>query len=182
MNVKSLQVRVGSSTYNKGGQWVKVAAVKVHTGYNSLLMNDIAMLRLAKNVTLNNSVKTVQLADRASASHANAVVTGWGVTKPNGSDLPKTLQAVAVKMVSTRECASSAYGYSSVIKPSMICAYTRGKDSCQDDSGRPLVSDGRLVGVVSWGQGCAFPNYPGVYADVAYLKPWILETAEKLST
>lgn len=65
----------------------------------------------------------------------------------------------------------------------MICAYANGKDSCQGDSGGPLTvknDDGQyeLIGVVSFGFGCARPNVPGVYASVPSALDWIKENTE----
>ena len=63
------------------------------------------------------------------------------------------------------------------IADSMICAGQRGEDSCQGDSGGPMVdSEGRLVGVVSWGIGCAQERYPGVYTEISAFIRWIIET------
>ena len=59
----------------------------------------------------------------------------------------------------------------------MICAGEEGRDSCQGDSGGPMVdSEGLLIGIVSWGQGCADKDYPGVYTEVSAYITWINET------
>ncbi|KAL7429219.1 hypothetical protein ACHAXM_001641, partial [Skeletonema potamos] len=67
------------------------------------------------------------------------------------------------------------------ITENMLCAADIGEDSCQGDSGGPLVikgkdvhgSDDVQVGVVSWGAGCAHPDFPGVYSRVSAAFDWI---------
>lgn len=73
--------------------------------------------------------------------------------------------------------------YDGVIEESMICAGVPegGKDSCHGDSGGPLVIDRKLVGLVSWGFGCAKPGYPGVYTNVAYFKDWVDQQVDRFS-
>jgi secreted trypsin-like serine protease len=69
-----------------------------------------------------------------------------------------------------------------MITPVMMCAglVDGGKDSCQGDSGGPLVVKGprerydRIVGIVSWGEGCALKGRPGVYTRVSAVHDWVV--------
>ena len=65
--------------------------------------------------------------------------------------------------------------YDNLDRQTMLCAGQLGKDSCQGDSGGPLIraSSGLLVGVTSWGNGCALDGYPGVYARTSAVKDWL---------
>uniref|UniRef100_A0A3P9NDM9 trypsin n=1 Tax=Poecilia reticulata TaxID=8081 RepID=A0A3P9NDM9_POERE len=84
---------------------------------------------------------------------------------------------VEVPVVGNSQCKSS-YG-DSAITDNMMCAglLEGGKDSCQGDSGGPMVSkQGNLwiqSGIVSFGEGCAKPNFPGVYTRVSQYESWI---------
>lgn len=94
------------------------------------------------------------------------------------------LRKVDVPIVSREECAVQYEDHVSDVTDNMICAgYKKGgKDACVGDSGGPQVdSTGVLVGLVSWGNMCALPGYPGVYTRVGNYIEWIAETISKRS-
>lgn len=110
------------------------------------------------------------------------VTAGWGNMSEAGYEQVNLLQKVTVPFVSEAKCSAA---YPGKITDRMICAgYDEGgKDACQGDSGGPLfMGEGAqrtLVGVVSWGKGCARPNYYGVYAKVNAVTDWIDSTIKK---
>ncbi|XP_030554701.1 trypsin beta [Drosophila novamexicana] len=181
VSASSLQIRAGSSYWNSGGVVVKVASFRNHEGYNAnTMVNDIAIIKLSSALSFTSNIKSIGLASSAPANGASASVSGWGTQSSGSSSIPTQLQYVNVNIVSQSVCGSSSYGYGSEIKSTMICAAASGKDACQGDSGGPLVSGGVLVGVVSWGYGCAYSNYPGVYADVAVLRNWVINNSNSI--
>merc|ERR1712025_1032563 len=97
-----------------------------------------------------------------------------------GGSLASELMKVDVPVVSDDACRDS-YGQND-IADSMIRAGLPqgGKDSCQGDSGGPFIAgepgSEELIGIVSWGIGCARKGYPGVYTEVSYFVDWIMET------
>ncbi|EDV57441.1 trypsin alpha-3 [Drosophila erecta] len=172
-------VRVGSKYKFDGGQHVKVAGIRKHEDYREYkkiyFFNDIAVIRLADSLIFNTNVRPIPLADSEPAAGTKASVSGWGEIGLFGIS-PSFLLETSVGLVDPNYCRRS-YRY---LTKAMICAAALGKDSCQGDSGGPLVSGGQLVGIVSFGYGCANPFFPGVYANVAHLKPWILNAIKQL--
>jgi len=156
---------------------VDVAEIINHPNYDSRTTdNDYAILRLENRVTFNNKVSPACLPADLSSTYANvlATATGWGRVRFEGP-IPNVLQEVDVTVVTNAECNRA---YRGKITSNMVCAADSGKDSCEGDSGGPLIApeNGRqaLIGVVSWGGGCADRRYPGVYARVTEKMDWIL--------
>merc|ERR1711962_635898 len=163
------------------GQTVyRVCGKKEHPNYNSRTEdNDFAILTLCDRVTFTTTVSPACLPPDTSNQYSNneAVVSGWGTLYSNGPQ-PSILQDVTVSTMSNSQCTGSSTAYSAKdITSNMVCAASPGKDSCQGDSGGPLITrDGNhfvLIGVVSWGFGCAQANAPGVYARVTSQLSWI---------
>uniref|UniRef100_A0A672G8A1 Zgc:100868 n=1 Tax=Salarias fasciatus TaxID=181472 RepID=A0A672G8A1_SALFA len=149
-----------------------------HPEYNTDTSdNDIALLRLESAVPVNEiSIVPICLAAPDSSIHTgvSTFVTGWV------KRLKPPLMEVRVPIVGNRQC-NCNYGVGR-ITDNMICAGEEGKDACQGDSGGPLVTKqgDRWVGigVVSFGFGCARPDFPGVYARVSRYMSWINENIE----
>ena len=90
------------------------------------------------------------------------------------------LQAVEIPVLMDSECDIYHIKYSALsYNPNaMICAgYPEGgKDSCQGDGGGPLLCNGEIQGITSWGIGCAERGHPGVYTKVCKFNDWIERT------
>jgi len=98
---------------------------------------------------------------------------------------PEHLQQVVVKTISPAICGQSDWLGTNFDKETMICAgYAEGgKDTCLGDSGGPLqcpAPDGRwkLIGLISFGDGCAERKKPGVYTRVEHFIDWIKERVD----
>ena len=155
-----------------------------HPSYNDSTMDyDYALVELersssAQPVAINST--EIQIGTEKIIS----TVAGWGATREGSYGLPDELRKVDVPLVDKTRCNAN---YRNSVTDRMICAGfdEGGKDSCQGDSGGPLVAQdlntnqAYLIGVVSWGQGCARSKYYGVYAKVNAAYSWINETMAK---
>lgn len=177
----AFKVRTGSSYINEGGSVVRVKKITQHPKYSSRNIDyDFALIELEdyENKGLVQSFVNIPKANDEVKDGSMLMVSGWGSTQ-NNNESNKQLRSVMVPKVNQRRC-SRAYTVFGGITDRMICAgYDRGgKDACQGDSGGPLVdrTNNTLIGVVSWGYGCASPRYPGVYSKVSSVRGWIKST------
>ena len=138
-------------------------------GYNGN-GRDWALIRLATPI---QNVPTLKIATSTAYDSGTFTIAGWGANREGGSQQRYLLKAT-VPFVSDSTCNSSSMYAGRVIASQEICAgYTAGGvDTCQGDSGGPMFRRDAAnawiqVGIVSWGDGCARPNKPGVYTQVS---------------
>ncbi|CAN8013913.1 unnamed protein product, partial [Ixodes persulcatus] len=150
------------------------------------VFNDIALLKLVDPFDFGKSeghIGAVCLPAKDRPLEGKVAVTGWGQTSHDGPKSPHLL-AVSVPVLSSMICESETrITYDS---ETMFCAGSPGKDACTDDSGGPAVvkesEPAILVGVVSFGHGCAEAPAYGVYTRVPAFTAWIAENIAKLQS
>jgi secreted trypsin-like serine protease len=184
LDANDIDVVLGRTTLSSSeGAEVPLQAVSYRSNYNPNYQGggvpryDVGYLVLS-SATSQPQIK-IAAADEGALWDAGSPVqvSGWGSTNKSGSQYPDTLQAATVNVNDDSTCFNdySIGGGASDFDPAtMLCAgpQSGGVDSCYGDSGGPLqapLAGGgyRLVGLVSWGQGCAQPGFPGVYTRVA---------------
>ncbi|XP_028159089.1 trypsin, alkaline C-like [Ostrinia furnacalis] len=177
------RARVGSNFANREGTEINTAQIINHPSYNPWTYdNDISILRMASTIPIGSN--TVQAGRIAGATYnlADSQVVwaaGWGRTSANGQ-ASEQLRHVQIWTINQAICRQRYATVGDTITDNMLCSGwldVGGRDQCQGDSGGPLYHNGVVVGVCSWGRGCASPFFPGVNARVSRYTNWITQNA-----
>ncbi len=176
LDADDVDVVLGRTTLSStDGTEQTVRAVSFNPGYSeSSSQNDAGYLVLDSP----SGQQPIKIAgsDEAALWSAGRLteVSGWGTTSEGSDSISDRLRAATTPVIADSSCGSSGV-YGGLFDPAtMVCAgYLAGRvDTCYGDSGGPLQAPTkaggyRLVGVTSWGDGCARAFAPGVYARVA---------------
>ncbi|KAM8715017.1 hypothetical protein ACLKA7_002120 [Drosophila subpalustris] len=152
-------------------QELRVDKLIPHPKYVSLnLMNDIGIIKLKDEIRLNDQFASIIPLNDRDPTGLNCTVIGWGVIIEDG---PTPDEAVSGDLIINSRDYCAQHGK---LKNGVICASNPNNyevDGCQGDSGGPLICDGKLAGIVSYGEGCGNPKSMGFYTDVYYFRDWI---------
>jgi len=140
--------------------------------------HDLALIKLSSRSAL-KPVPLIGASNKLAKPGTAATVIGWGLLEEGGGASNKLMQ-VTVPIISNDSC-SAYYNLGGIsLTDNMICAGINGKDSCQGDSGGGIFATDQqtgkdhIVGIVSFGIGCAQPEFPGVYTRVSNYTQWIV--------
>jgi secreted trypsin-like serine protease len=177
-----VRVKSGATDLVAEGQWSSIERIVIHEANNHKTHeNDLALVRLSFPPE-GRIIPMMKVAQPLTVGQPFEVA-GWGATSYGGYAARRLLKAT-VPYVANETC-NEPTAYNGAIMPSMMCAGYQegGVDSCQGDSGGPLVwytADGPvLVGVVSWGDGCARKLRYGVYTRVVTYTDWIAKVVAR---
>ena len=185
---ENITIGVGSSNpyaglFSAGGDEYDVQEVISHPNYGGN-GNDIALLRMKDPIQFDVNVQPIsiicseQVAAGAQDPGVSSTVTGWGNTT-QGGDGSDVLQYIEVPIINPNDSGLSNQLNVNSTTEIIAGAIDGGMDSCQGDSGGPLVvrniedTEWLLVGITSWGLGCAQAGRPGVYTKVSNYINWI---------
>ncbi|CAH4021175.1 unnamed protein product [Pieris brassicae] len=198
-NVEPEIVRLGdkniADVFSKGvsPQDVKIKRIVKHPNFSAPKKYfDIAIIEVTTEVIFTKLVQPACLWTNHDTSQlgTKATLTGWGVVETTGREISPELQAADVDIIDSDECQRLLRIYFNRlwcgVDLHQLCAgkLAGGVDACQGDSGGPLqvkiplpvTSQGSIhyvIGVTSFGVGCAQKNIPGIYTRVSSFIDWI---------
>ncbi|VDI15132.1 Hypothetical predicted protein [Mytilus galloprovincialis] len=138
------------------------------------VQNDLSLLQLKTPLKFGLTINKIDLDTDIRKNYTGEVCTisGWGNTNGSGTNYPDRLQVVSMHVVPIDYCKTSYPGIYSFPK-NTICLQDGKKDSCNKDSGGPMVCSKKLVGVLSFGVESCDGRSPSVHTRVSAYTDWI---------
>ncbi|NWR45521.1 ACRO protein, partial [Regulus satrapa] len=185
-NISLLYVVIGATQLSQlgyGAEMRNIKQVVIHPYYSRADMSyDIALMELDHPVQCSAYIQLACVPDTtlSISELQNCWIAGWGATTARSPDISNHLQEANVHLIDVELCNSSRW-YAGEIHTHNLCAgYAQGLiDTCQGDSGGPLMCQDNyadlwwVVGITSWGKGCAREMQPGVYTSTQHFYDWI---------
>ncbi|EAT42006.1 AAEL006421-PA [Aedes aegypti] len=173
-------IRAGSSVKNKGGTIRKLDKIITNPLFKRIkdvpFDYDIALLRMSRPLSDHSDsigwIPVVSFYETEHIRRNRCLVSGWGTAEKTNQRLKSAMVGILKRSICTDKMAPE------YVTQNMVCAGGQEKDACHDDSGGPMVCNGLLVGVVSWGYGCATLHKPGVYAYIPAMWDFIASHVE----
>jgi len=156
-----------------------------HPRYYKFSGNDIAIIKLKDEISLNDEFASIIPLNDRDPVGMKCTGIGWGAITTQGN-MPDELVSGDLIVNSHEYCRSMTtvntfMGSTSSYILGMICASNPNNyevDICHGDSGGPLICDGKVVGIASFGNGqCGNPKSYAGYTDVYYFRDWISRNA-----
>ncbi|OCT78375.1 hypothetical protein XELAEV_18029484mg [Xenopus laevis] len=190
--VSSWRIVLGASKLSAHGKDIqirKITKLIVHENYDPLKeANDIALILMDKAITFTDYVQPACFpAESVNLdTKTDCFVAGWGVLEEGATEPSDIMQEAQVNKFNNEICNTRPW-YNGAVKEYNLCAGHEkgGIDSCQGDSGGPLMCKSKkskvylVVGVTSWGAGCAQQKKPGVYTSTKYFAKWLASKINK---
>ncbi|XP_005191944.2 seminase-like [Musca domestica] len=150
----------------------KVVKILKPASFSMFTMDkDVAVLKLATSIQGRNT-QTAELYSGNLFAGQQVEIAGWGRTSEMGN-ISYQIRSARVPVISKSQC-QRQYSRYIYLTENMFCAGVPGaKDTCSGDSGGPVMCNGKICGIVSFGVGCARPGLPGVYTTISEVRPFI---------
>ncbi|XP_069818491.1 serine protease ami-like [Dendropsophus ebraccatus] len=181
---KTLQAVLGTNSLFDPKKLVYDIDIQIiHPEYNRITKHhDLLLLKLPKKVPLNDStiVSPLPYQTEDIEIKGECLVAGWGKITRSGKK-PDLLHEVVVPVISREICNSRSY-YHGEVTDNIICAGDNKRDSCEGDSGGPLICNKVAEAIVSSGfTVCGSARRPGKYTRISPYKDWIVSTMRNMT-
>lgn len=176
-----IYIAAGHKEWSKGTRHKVTKMIKNPYYDETRIANDHSLFKVKEPFNMNTEIAVILASPNYKyVSNSSASVFGWGYNE--SKIIQDTLYFVDVIIFSREFCDRMWKKAGITTTADMFCAgtYEGGYDACQFDSGGPIVQNGILIGVVSWGGICGEKTEPGVYSKTSYFISWLqsVEQAE----